>query len=226
MKIKNRVVKFLCCCNLTLAARLIGFVGVAISLALASVLLRDKNDNDYNASRRMALILGLDWQHFHPSANATHDADPDGRMISIIVLFYSLLYLVTSVTLILATILEIRWLTIPWLLCECLGCFSKIAALIFHSLYATKQLDRDFLLGSIIYVATMTWWWFVVFAAQMVWKWNCLSHRAPVVTYIRSNSKSLEPPSEEFETTNNNVPKETVLDVPAPYIPNERYASI
>ncbi|XP_044262828.1 uncharacterized protein LOC123010194 [Tribolium madens] len=144
---KQKLQKCLCFSkDLTLATRLIAFIGIAVSVLLITVLLNDLSAKKFNISRNVALALGLDWRHIDYRANASPKSDPEGA------------------------IWEKFWLAIPWLICELLGCISKFSALIFHLITEKDNLSRLFLIGSTIYILVMIWWWLVVFTAQKTWQ--------------------------------------------------------
>ncbi|KAJ8957601.1 hypothetical protein NQ314_006527 [Rhamnusium bicolor] len=106
----NTFSKHLCCSlDVTIASRIIGFVGIMISVLLMTVLLNDKYFNkkeNYDLSRKTALAFGLDWQHFYQNASTSAQDDPAGKMISIIVTFYSIAFLVINLLLFFSTIKE------------------------------------------------------------------------------------------------------------------------
>ncbi|CAH1115193.1 unnamed protein product [Psylliodes chrysocephalus] len=167
--------KWVCCSliNLTVACRLIAFAGITISLWLTIAFASDKfwtKDANFDVSRKTALALGLDWQHLHKNTSLKLQDDPDGKMIAIVVAFYSFLVLGINLLLFVATIRYDWCFSLPWLIVEMLSCVSKFGALIFHWNCDFQDLQWGFFVGSIIYIVLYTWWWLVVFSAQHTWR--------------------------------------------------------
>ncbi|XP_017783337.1 PREDICTED: uncharacterized protein LOC108567414 [Nicrophorus vespilloides] len=224
--------KYLCCVNLTLATRFIGFLGLAVSAILTCVLINDKVSTDYNASRKTALVLGLDWEHFHLKANASHAADPEGNTISIIVILYAVLYLLINSLLIYSTITLNRWCTVPWIICELFSCVSKVVAMVFHRLDDQDHFSNVFVIGSICYILLNIWWWIVVVSAQASWtEQNRFTfHFTLTPKPSVSMSSRLESDWDLPTIGNTSRPKllhaVSFIDSPKAYLPNQKYSEI
>ncbi|KAJ3619241.1 hypothetical protein MTP99_004940 [Tenebrio molitor] len=206
---KHFVQKYLCFGkDLTLATRLIAFVGIIISAVLVTVLLNDLSAKNFDTSRKIAASLGLDWRHFHPRASAGTNLDPKGKMITSVVVVYALLFFLINVTLLLAAILEKPTLAIPWLTCEFVGCLSKLVALVIHFVAEVNKFDKVFVVGSCIYILVMSWFWAVVYSSQSTWS---------------KSNRSLKLATPNATTTEFNS---ILLNSPEVYHANSLYASI
>nr|XP_023016753.1 uncharacterized protein LOC111506052 [Leptinotarsa decemlineata] len=227
INMKFVVSKYVCCSmiDLTIACRIIASIGLTISIWLVVVLINDKfwrEDDYYDLSRKTALALGLDWQHFHAKAAANQQDDPEGRMISIIVLFYSAAFLIINILLFFGTIIHNSYCAMPWLLCELLGCISKLGALIYH--LHCDHLNRFFFVGSIVYIVLMVWWWTVVFLAQLSWR---RARKCDFELEMSSVCTMHPVPNEQKGISRIHVYRNSVtIDSPDPYQPNKQYSPI
>lgn len=71
----------------------------------------------------------------------------------------------------------------------------------------------------------MSWWWMIVFAAQMTWKEHKPSI-APVVTYIRADSNTFDARITELKINNLSCGSRDIAtksDSLVTYAPNETY---
>ncbi|KAG5884411.1 hypothetical protein JTB14_007009 [Gonioctena quinquepunctata] len=193
-----------------------------ISIWLVIVLMNDtfwRDDDDFDLSRKTALALGLDWQHLHEKGSISREKDPEGKMISIIVMFHSAAFLAINMLLLFGTINASWYCAMPWLICEFLTCVSKLGALIYH-MYC-DHLGKLFFVGSIVYIVVMVWWWFVVFFAQLLWR-----HGQKWDYELEMTSISIPKAPEEEPATFHNYNDSTILDSPGPYQENRHYARI
>lgn len=74
----------------------------------------------------------------------------------------------------------------------------------------------------------MTWWWVVVFVAQMIWTEDNITANSPIAYYVRANSNTSDLPQiPELKRNRVQVATESsMMDSPSPYMPNERYTFI
>ncbi|XP_072377468.1 uncharacterized protein [Diabrotica undecimpunctata] len=175
IKIYKGVSKCVCCSliNLTIGCRIIAIIGLMVSLWLVIAFANDKflnSESNYDVSRKTATALGLEWRHFHHEASIKHDHDPEGKMISITVIFYSFTFLGVNLLLFIASLRYDWCFALPWLVFEAICCLSKLGSLVFHLQEDLNVMESAYFIGFILNVVLSVWWWIVVLFAVISWK--------------------------------------------------------
>lgn len=78
-----------------------------------------------------------------------------GRMIQVIMIFYSLAFLILNLVLFFGSI-KMNWFcAVPWLVCELVGCLSKFGALVYHLGCEPRHMSGFFIVGSVLYICKL-----------------------------------------------------------------------
>ncbi|XP_012268956.2 uncharacterized protein LOC105693529 [Athalia rosae] len=217
--------KRFCGVSFTVAARIIGVLDLSTAVLAINFLAEEfaSDSKRVFVFDEIRIFLGLNWAR--PSGNC-RSHEPEYTWVLFCLLFYSMVHLMCTATLVLATIFKTKSQALPWLTFEIINLANQGGSIFVH---IVQDKCEDTMLGNhytclplaSFYLILGVFSWSIVFAAQKSWP----SESTGIVLGSTQNSLI------ELHSANYNLPKSpsalannrSIFESPQPPIPSKYY---